>query len=41
MDINIVNSLDRIASRLEEKGLVKEAEKLDVISNTFGPYLLL
>lgn len=26
--------LDKVASVLEEKGLIKEAEELDVISNT-------
>lgn len=30
----IVNYLDRIASDLEDKGLLKEAEKIDAISNT-------
>jgi hypothetical protein len=30
----IVELLDKIASSLQDKGLVKEAEELDVISNT-------
>lgn len=34
MFTKIVKLLDKIASSLETKGLVKEAEELDVISNT-------
>jgi len=32
---SIVDSIDKIASSVEKQGLLKEAEELDVISNTF------
>jgi|WetSurMetagenome_2_1015567.scaffolds.fasta_scaffold593962_2 hypothetical protein len=30
----VISSLDKIASTIQEKGLVKEAEEIDVVSNT-------
>lgn len=31
---NLINRLDKIAERIEDKGLLKEAADIDVISNT-------
>jgi len=36
MNKDLTSMIDKVASILEEKGLIKEAELLDVVSNTIG-----